>query len=102
MQRLKLNAIKLLTICSITFSGCGVDRPDTDLCVFNTAQLYKYCYNLKKDYDGNGVRKKTAVPKTVRYKDAQSMMIAMDKTVGTDPAGFGNLKVFVRELIERQ
>jgi hypothetical protein len=67
-----------------------------------TEHLYKYCYNLKKDYDNNGVRKPAAKPKIVRYHDAQSMMKAMDKTVGTDPQGFGNLKLFVREMIDRQ
>lgn len=102
MQKLKMNAIKLLTICSIIFSGCGVPRPDTDLCVFNTELLYKYCYNLKSDYNNDGTRKKSAVPKRYQYQDQADMMRAMDKTVGTDPKGFGNLKSYVQEMISRQ
>lgn len=102
MQRQKMNAIKLLMICSIIFSGCGVPRPDTDLCVFNTELLYKYCYNLKSDYNNEGKRRSDAKAKVIRYGDAQEMFREMDKTVGTDPQGFGNLKNYVNELIKRQ
>lgn len=102
MLKVKKNAIKLLTICLIIFSGCGVDRPDTNICVFNTGLLYKYCYNLKTDYNGDGTRKKTAKPKVTKYKDMPEMSKAMDKTIGTDAVGFGNLKTYVQQLIEAQ
>lgn len=90
----------------ITFSalltGCGVPRPDTNLCVLNTESLYKYCYNMKNDYDGDGRLKKDAKPLKKLYPTEHDMMIDLHKNVSTDPTGFGNLKLYVGELISRQ
>lgn len=45
-----------------SLAGCGVPRPDADLCIVNAPNLNRKCYNLKRDYDDDGSLKPGAVP----------------------------------------
>lgn len=86
----------------LSLSGCAllrnVDRPDTNLCVANVELLQRKCVNLKTDYDSDGNLNKNATPIVYSYKSAQEMLQALDKSVGTDPVGWGNLKAYLRNL----
>lgn len=91
-----------LITSSILFTGCGVPRPDTNICVLNTDLLYKYCFNMKNDYDSGGHLKKSAVPMKRLYSSKDAMMLDLNKNIATDVDGFGNLKSYVSELIKSQ
>jgi hypothetical protein len=90
-----------LITSSLLFTGCGVPRPDTNLCVLNTELLYKYCYNMKNDYDDNGHLNKNAHPVKKLYPSKEAMMVDLHKNIAVDPDGFGNLKAYVSELIRQ-
>ena len=79
---------------SLFVSGCGVPRPDTDLCVLNAQGQYAYCFNLKEDYDSSGRLKKKATPEIRPIISLHDL----DKHVFTDAQGFGNLKAYVNDV----
>lgn len=87
----------LLLISSL---GCAsIPRPDTDLCGINAASdngavPHKRCYNIKKDYDDNGNRKSSAVPKIVPL----ASLMDLNKNMCTDPKGYENLLVTIKNL----
>lgn len=79
----------------LTLSACSaISQPDTDMCVVNEPGLHLICYNLKRDYDKNGVLKPGAVE---TIKPIQSLT-DLNKYVVTDPVGFEHLKTFVQEM----
>jgi hypothetical protein len=85
----------LMIFSLVVLSGCGsVERPDTDMCVVNVPGEYLYCYNLKRDYTDEGVRKKEALP---TYRPLK-VLNDVNKYTCTDPQGMGNLKVYIKEL----
>lgn len=84
----------LLMICSLGASGCGVPRPDTDLCVVNAEANHLICFNMLHDYDKNGKLKKDAQPK---FKPANTVQ-DLNKNICTDPDGFANLKAYMKKL----
>lgn len=91
--------MKLLTIFLITFSitGCtSVERPDTNLYIYNHKGGYLRGYNMKTDYNKKGVRNKDAKPKIVYVKDLSEL----NKFLMTDPTGAGNLKLYIQDLIK--
>lgn len=57
---------------------------------------------MKNDYDDGGHLKKTAVPVKHVYADKDAMLKDLNRSISTDPDGFGNLKGYVKELISRQ
>jgi hypothetical protein len=86
--------IVLLITSSVVVSCANVERPDTDLCVVNAPAGHQKCYNLKRDYNNDGKRRKDAAPK---FKPAKSID-DLNKSICTDADGFANLKAFVNEL----
>jgi hypothetical protein len=91
-----MRLMMLLAACSI-LAGCNsVPRPDTDLCVNNAQLFHKKCYNLARDYDDAGNLKPDAKP---IFKPLASLSDA-DKDVCTSPAGWANLKAYIRALRE--
>lgn len=46
--------ILLLMVFSFFSAGCGIDRPDADLCIINAPNKILKCYNMKRDYDDDG------------------------------------------------
>lgn len=93
-----MSKTKLATILSITCSalaGCStIPRPDTDLCSVNAGAEYQRCYNLKRDYTNEGVRKPDAQPV---FKPAHTIA-DLDKNFCTDPQGMANLLIYIQEL----
>ena len=100
----KLSMMLLIVLLTaLEFSSCDWSmppRPDTNLCVLNSQALHKYCYNMHDDYDDNGLLIPGHKPKITQYKDASEMLEAINKTVGTDPTGWANLKAYVKNLRE--
>lgn len=112
-------ATTLLTACSsLGASGCAhsqVPRPDIDVCEINVPSLHKRCFNLRDDYDDNGMLKPGARahylpcpgpqpcydPET-RYQDAAAMLADLNKNVSTDPDGWASLKAYIRDLRAEQ
>lgn len=92
-KKLTRQLIPLWIICSI-FSGCGIPRPDSDLCVVNAPGQYQICYNLKRDYDSKGRRKPDAKP---FFKPAHTIE-DLNKNISMDPDSFARLKAYVNKL----
>lgn len=76
--------------------GCGIERPDTELCIVNAPGLVEKCYNLKEDYDDTGHLKLDATP---LYRELHSVQ-DLNKHLCVDPEGTVNLKAFIKELRE--
>lgn len=81
----------LLVSCSLLI-GCGIERPDSELCLINLKENHKLCYNLKSDYDDLGNLRPDAKPK-VKPPD-------VDKNVCADPVSFANIKAYIAKLRE--
>lgn len=57
MKRLMM----LLNICSLV--GCaGVQRPDANICGINAVSSNLRCYNIRKDYNNDGILDANAKP----------------------------------------
>lgn len=79
---------------SVLFSSCAqLERPDTNIWVVNVPAKELKGYNLKRDYDNNGNRKKTAKPMFIKNIDLNTL----NKWVCTDSEkGLPNLKAYIR------
>lgn len=71
--------------------GCGVPRPNTDLCVVNAPAGHQKCYNMNRDYDSNGQLLPNAVPS---FKPAV-VVEHLNKNICIDPDGWANLKAYI-------
>lgn len=100
-----MQSIKLWTIFSLLaislMAGCAhIERPDAPLCGINTDKLQLRCYNIRKDYNNDGKRKKDAKPLVLQFKDANEMLVYLRGWLVTSPNGFGNILSTVREVRE--
>ena len=114
---------KLLMIFSFTalIAGCGVPRPDTDLCVHNLPGLRLICVNLKKHYGDDGKLKpnlewktynyqglealekymrETKTPTMVQFQKVSEMDEVLNKRTSVNPDGLANLKAYIRKMRE--
>ena len=78
----------LLTACS------SIERPDAYLCGVNAKSMQLRCYNLKSDFDRNGVLKDSAQPMIKPIKS----VIDLNAGVYVTPSDFEKIKVYVREM----
>lgn len=83
--------ILLLTAFSV---GCGIAKPNTNLCIVNARGETRKCYNLHDDYDDEGRLKAGAKPK---YFETKTVM-DLDKNACTDPDGLAELKAYIKKL----
>lgn len=82
-------------IFSLFFVGCmGVQRPDTNIYVVNAPAKHLKGYNMRSDYDANGVLLPNAVPIILPI----STIDDVNKYNCTDPDGFANLKIYIEQL----
>lgn len=92
LQKLKL--IALLTM-SLSISSCSsVQRPDAYICGINAPGLKLRCYNIKSDFDENGVMHPNAQPKTVHIEGLSSL----NGGVYFSPGDLEKLKVWLGDL----
>ncbi len=84
----------LLIISSVFASGCGIQRPDTDLCIINAVLKQRKCFNMRRDYNDDGRLKLGA---KAHYKPAATID-DVNKNLSVDPDGLANLKVYIQEL----
>lgn len=86
----------LLMAFSLLASGCGIQRPDTDICIVNAPNKVRKCYNMRKDYTNEGKIKADAKP---FYKPANTVDdLNKVLTVDNDHNGIENLKIYINEL----
>ena len=95
LQRMMLFAI-FSCVFLLVLTGCGVERPDTNLYVVNAPGGYAKGYNMKRDYDANGQLKPDA--KAIKIKAEE--IYDLNKFICTDPTGFANLKAYVQKMRE--
>ena len=89
--------MRLMTLLMVCSCACStIPRPDTNLCVVNVPGKHLKCYNLKRDYDGDGNRNPDAKPTIVPI----SSLNDLNKFIATDPDGFANLKAYVQKIRE--
>lgn len=93
LQKKLLMAFEVGIVCTLS-SGCGVPRPDTDLCVVNAEAGHQTCFNLLKDYDSKGQFKPGTKP---HFKPAATVA-DLNKNICTDPDGWANLKIYIKQL----
>jgi len=87
------------TVCSAVL-GCGtVERPNAEICVVNAPALHRKCYNLARDFDGNGNRYKDAKPIYRPNPDISSLNKAtlIDSETGFAD-GIGEVLRYIKEL----
>jgi predicted small lipoprotein YifL len=95
-KKLTKRLIALLAVFSL--SGCGtLERPDSNVGVVNAPLRHLKYYNLKTDYDSNGILLPGAVAK---FKTLQTLD-DLNKYICMDPNSFANLKAFLNELKQR-
>lgn len=86
-------------LIAFSFGGCAkLKRPDTDLCGINVPGLELRCYNLLKDYNDDGSRKKDAKPKQIFFESKEAMLDGLNKFIGTDPVGLAHLKAYIAKM----
>lgn len=92
MRWIIFSALLALTACN------EVKRPDTDLCVLNTfaSPPHGTCFNLLRDYNDDGTRKRNAQP-TIKIVNT---IADINKVIYTDPQGWANFKAYVNQLKE--
>lgn len=86
----------IFSILILTGCSSSVERPDTDLCVINAPLNQMKCYNLKRDYDSNGVIKPEATGKLYPVEGVEDV----NKFICTSPEDFANLKSYIKALRE--
>ncbi len=102
---------RLLTLLLIagSFSACGIDPPDADLCIVNAPNKNRKCYNLKNDYLEDGTLKPDAVavyrPNATVEDLNKSLVLDSPYTVNNpNPThfedGIARVKAYVKKLRE--
>ena len=89
-----MQRIALLAIFSIIFSGCGIPRPDSDLCVVNAPAKHQKCFNLKTDYSDAG----TLLPGSVAKFKTANVVDDLNKNICTDPVSWARIKAYIVKL----
>lgn len=81
--------------CATRFPRSLPPRPDVNACNYFHELKAKRCYNMRRDYDRNGVLKKSAVP----YYEPVTDLEQLDKEfmIEADP-DFGNFKAWINLL----
>ncbi len=85
---MRLTAFSLLLL-----AGCGVPRPDTELCIVNLPAKHLTCYNMSRDYGQDG--------QLLPGVRAHFMPIpSLNKYLVIDPTSLGHLKAYLQILRE--
>ena len=100
MKKLRRLQKTLLVAFSLLMVGCGIDRPDTNICVLSAPGFKGYCYNLKNDYDDRGNIKPQARLREIEVKDLSAINKALFVDPNTPPnnQGLTNLKAYIGAL----
>lgn len=108
MLKLTRLLILLLTVSSI---GCGVPRPNSDVCTVNAEHKNRKCYNLRDDYDEEGHLKPDATPEyrpnaTIEELNKATLIDSPYSEQEPNPHHFENglarLKAYIKKLREAQ
>lgn len=87
--------ISSLIFLSLVACGCaGVKRPDAYFYGVNGTGGYLKGYNLRTDYNDDGVRKSGAQAKIIRIDSLKQL----NGYTCTDPTGLERTKVFISDL----
>lgn len=84
----------LFLVCSFLGACASVQQPDADLCGINTKYMHARCYNLKRDFNKDGTRKKNATPIIKPIKDLQEL----NGWIGVAPADYEKIQVWIGDL----
>lgn len=93
-----MRRMTLLTVCSMVLAGCGVPRPDAELCVVNAPAKHRKCYNLRDDYDDTGKLIPTASPSFAPVEKIDDL----NKHTTMDPESWTKVKAYIKKLREAQ
>src|ERR1019366_3139289 len=98
-RRSTMRLLMLLVGFDLLFSGCGINRPDTNICIVNAPAKNRKCYNLLRDYDDTGALKKGAVPQyraNLTIDDLNKALI-IDPVVPANNQGIANLNAWIQD-----
>ncbi len=91
-----------MLLVAFSLSACAIQRPNSDVCIINAPSGWRKCYNLRTDYDDNGILKKDAKP-TYRLNPDITYLnkaLVIDSSSGFED-GIAFLKTYINQLRDR-
>jgi hypothetical protein len=92
---------------ALASAGCGIERPNSEVCIVNAPAKNRKCYNLKTDYNDDGTLKAGAVAKYHPNGTVEDLNKAMVVDSPFDAAhpnpkhfedGLARLKTWIKQL----